>query len=310
MNHLIAVVGIVAVGLSPIWVALADVSPATAAFFRTSYALPALTLIWLFAGRGDERSARARMLAVASGFLLAVDLTIWHQSIAYIGAGLSTILANTQVVFVALLAWLFHREQPTKAAFQIIPVILIGTACISGLGQDSAYGVAPVAGTVLGLTSGVLYALFLLMFRASNRVLARPAGPLLDATIGASVATLAVGQLDPGFSLEFSWPSHGYLLALALGSQVAGWLMITYALPRLAALETSLLMLVQPMVSLIVAALLLSERIFWLQGLGIVLCVGGVAWISVKGATKPAKGEQEWSSDNTISKTRASSSSV
>ena len=100
------------------------------------------------------------------------------------------------------------------------------------------------------------------------------------------------------------------MLALALGSQVAGWLMIAYALPRLAALETSVLMLVQPMVSLMVAALLLSERISWLQGLGIFLVVGGVARISGKGATKPAKGEQEWRSDNTISKTRASSSSV
>ena len=57
INYLVAVVGIVFVGLSPIWVALADVSPATAAFFGSIYALPALTLIWFFAGRGDERSA-------------------------------------------------------------------------------------------------------------------------------------------------------------------------------------------------------------------------------------------------------------
>jgi drug/metabolite transporter (DMT)-like permease len=298
VNHLVALVGIVLIGLSPIWVALAGASPATAAFFRSIYALPALTLIWFWGRQNDGRSWRARALALASGFLLAIDLTVWHQSIVYIGAGLSTILANTQVVFVAMLAWLFHREKPTKAAFQIIPMILIGAICISGLGQDSAYGVAPVAGTVLGLTSGLLYALFLLIFRASNRVLARPAGPLLDATVGASVATLALGQFDPGFSLEIVWPSHGYLLALALGSQVAGWLMITYALPRLAALETSVLMLVQPLVSLIVAALLLSERISWLQGVGIFLVVGGVAWISVKGAITPAKGEQKWISES------------
>lgn len=291
MNHLVAVVGIVFIGLSPIWVALADASPATATFFRSIYALPVLTVIWFWGRKNDGRSWRARTLAVASGFLLALDLTMWHQSIVYIGAGLSTILANTQVVFVAMLAWLFHRETPTKAAFQIIPVILIGAVCISGLGQDSAYGVAPVAGTVLGVTSGLLYALFLLIFRASNRGLAPPAGPLLDATMGASVATLVLGQFDPGFSLGIAWPSHGYLLALALGSQVAGWLMITYTLPRLAALETSVLLLVQPMVSLILASLLLSERISWLQGLGIFLVVGGVTWISVQGATTPAQGE-------------------
>jgi drug/metabolite transporter (DMT)-like permease len=104
--------------------------------------------------------------------------------------------------------------------------------------------------------------------------------------------------LDPAFSFEPTWPSHGYLLALALGSQVAGWLMITYALPRLAALETSLLMLMQPMISLFVAALLLGERISWLQSVGIVLVIGGVAYVSLKGATTPVQGEQAWMTDS------------
>lgn len=309
MNHLVAVGGIILVGLSPIWVALADVSPVTATLFRSIYALPALALIWYLGRTGDARPARARALAIASGFLFAIDLTVWHQSIEYIGAGLSTVVANTQVVFVALLAWLLHRERPTVAALSMIPVILLGAVFISGLGQEGAYGNAPIAGATLALLSGLLYALFLLAFRASNRMLARPAGPLLDATIGASVATLAFGGLDPGFSLEPAWPSHGYLAALALGSQVLGWLMIAFALPRLAALETSILMLLQPMVSLFVGALLLSERISWLQGFGITLVIGGVAFISMRGATK-AKGEPEWTSDNTISTTHASSSSA
>ncbi len=310
MNHFIAVVGIVFIGLSPIWVALAGVSPATATLFRSLYALPALALIWYIGRKSDGRSLRARSLAVATGFLLALDLTVWHQSIAYIGAGLSTILGNTQVVFVGVLAWLLHRERPTKTAFQMIPIVLIGVACISGLGQEDAYGERPFAGTVLGLASGLLYSFFLLAFRASNRTLVRPAGPLLDATAGAAISTLAVGGVDPGFSLAPTWPGHGYLVALALGSQVAGWLMITYALPRLAALETSLLMLLQPMISLVLGALALGERISWLQGLGILLVISGVAYVSMKGATRPAKEDSLWISNSTISKTRVSNSSA
>lgn len=310
MNHLIAIVGIVCIGMSPIWVAFADVSPATATFFRSFYAVPALALIWYVGRKSDRRSVGARLLAVATGFLLALDLTVWHQSIAYIGAGLSTILGNTQVVFVGLLAWILHRERPTKAAFQMIPIVFIGVACISGLGQESAYGERPVPGTVLGLASGMLYAFFLLAFRASNRALARPAGPLLDATAGAAISTLAVGGFDPGFSLEPTWPGHGYLIALALGSQVAGWLMITFALPRLAALQTSLLMLLQPMMSLLMGASLLGERISWVQGLGIFLVISGVAYVSMKGATQPAKEDPKWISRSTISRTRSSSSSA
>lgn len=51
-------------------------------------------------------------------------------------------------------------------------------------------------------------------------------------------------------------------------------------------------------ISLIVAALLLSERISWLQDIGIFLVIGGVAHVSMKGATKPAKGEQKWISES------------
>lgn len=310
MNHFVAVVGIIFIGLSPIWVALAEVSPATATLFRSLYALPALALIWLIGSKNDGRSLRARLLTVATGFLLALDLTVWHQSIADIGAGLSTILGNTQVVFVGVLAWLLHGERPSRIAFQTIPIVLIGVACISGLGQESAYGDRPFVGTALGLASGVLYSFFLLAFRASNRALARPAGPLLDATAGAAISTLVVGGVDPGFSLEPTWPGHGYLVALALGSQVAGWLMITYALPRLAALETSLLMLLQPMVSLVLGALILGERISGIQGLGIFLVISGVAYVSMKGATRSNDEGSPWISKSTISKTHASNSSA
>lgn len=304
MNHLIALSGILLIGLSPIWVALAGVSPATATLFRSVYALPALALIWLVRRKRDRRSRRARVLAFGVGFILALDLTVWHQSIAFIGAGLSTILANTQVVFVALLAWLVHGERPTRTAFSMIPVVLVGAALISGLGREDAYGEAPIAGAALGIASGLLYALFLLTFRASNRSLGPPAGPLLDTTLGAAVATLVLGSLALDVSLEPSWPSHGYLAALALGSQVAGWLIITYALPRLAALETSVLLLLQPMIAFVAAALVLGETISTIQGLGIFLVVGGVGYVSVKGATE----EATWISDSTISKTPVSSS--
>lgn len=311
MIHLVAVIGVLFIGLSPIWVALADVSAATATFFRALYALPALALVWLIRREGDNRSHKARLLAFASGFLLALDLTVWHQSIFYIGAGLSTILGNTQVIFVGLLAWLLHRERPTRVAAQMIPIVLIGVACISGLGQESAYGARPVAGAVLGLASGVLYALFLVAFRASNRALVRPAGPLLDATAGAALSTLVAGSVvDPGFSLIPTWPGHGFLIGLALGSQVAGWLLISYALPRLAALETSLLLLLQPMISLFLGALLLGERISWVQGLGIVLVISGVTYASIKGAARKTREGSKWISDSTISKTHASSSSA
>src|SRR5690349_17970440 len=113
MVHLYALAGILAISFSAIYVRLAAVSPVTATVLRAVYALPLLLALW-FPGRArDRRSRRERAIGVASGLLLAADLVLWHESIALIGAGLSTVIANVQVVFVAAAAWAIEGERPT-----------------------------------------------------------------------------------------------------------------------------------------------------------------------------------------------------
>ena len=55
---------------------------------------------------------------------------------------------------------------------------------------------------------------------------------MLDATIGTAVGSLAASLLDPGFTLAFTWPEHGWFLGLGIIVQATGWLLIAYALPR------------------------------------------------------------------------------
>lgn len=103
--HLAAVAGTLSISFSAVFVRLAGVSPDTSAFFRTLYALPALALAWAALRDRDARSGAERALALASGVLLALDLAFWHRTIRDIGAGLATVLANTQVAFVAAAGW-------------------------------------------------------------------------------------------------------------------------------------------------------------------------------------------------------------
>jgi drug/metabolite transporter (DMT)-like permease len=294
LTHTLALGGILGISFSAIFVRQAGVSPGTAAFFRAAYALPLLFLVWLLGRKADPRTPSARLLAAGAGLFLAVDLTLWHHSIDLIGAGLATVLANTQVAFVGVIAWLLYREQPTRLSLLTIPVVFAGVALISGLGRDDAFGDDPLGGMLYGLGSGLSYAGFLLVFRASNRGLAPPAGPLLDATAGTAIGTLALAPLDAGFSLSPAWPEHGWLLALALVCQVTGWLLIAVALPRLPALETSVLLLLQPMATVLWASIIFTERLSPLQWAGVALVLGGIAALSWRGsverpATAPAE---------------------
>jgi drug/metabolite transporter (DMT)-like permease len=171
-------------------------------------------------------------------------------------------------------------------AFAVIPAIFSGVVLISGLGRVDAYGADPLKGVVYGILTGISYTAFLLVFRASNRELAPAAGPLLDSSVGASIGCLVVGAFEPGFSLDWTWPAHGWLIALALGSQVVGWLLIAIALPRLAALETSVILLLQPMLTVLWASFIFAERLSTTQWTGVALVLGGVGLLSTGGSVE------------------------
>lgn len=281
MVRFVGLAGIVTISWSGIFVALADVAPATAAFFRSLYALPVLLLIWLLTRDRDVRPLRARLMAFVAGLALAADLTAWHHTINLIGAGLATVLANVQIVLVPLAAWLVMRERPSARALRVAPIVFAGVILVSGLGRSDAFGEDPAQGILFGLLTAVFYATFIFLLRLSNHGYLVPTqGPLLDATAGAAIGALVLGQFDSSFSYAITWPKHGWLVAVALMAQVAGWLAISYALPRLPAIDTSVMLLVQPAAAILWARLVLDEVPSVIQWAGVALVIVGVALLA------------------------------
>lgn len=255
----------------------ADVAPGTAAVFRCIYALPALA----FLARREKRiygarDPRARRFALLAGVLFAGDLIFWHHAIEAVGAGLATVLANTQVVAVALVAWLVLGERPSRGVLAAIPIVLVGIVLLSGVVGEDAFGEDPLAGAILGLVTGLAYAGFLLTLRRGGADIRRPAGPLFEATAAAAIVALIVTSVTGASGLVPSWPEHGWLLLLALTSQVLGWMLISVSLPRLPAAVTSLLMTIQPVGSVFLGMVLLDEEPSEIQFVGVALIVLGV----------------------------------
>jgi drug/metabolite transporter (DMT)-like permease len=279
------VLGAVAIAFSSILVRLSQASPSTAAIFRCAYALPALGLLaWLEDRRLGPRSWADRRVAIFSGLFFATDLILWHHSIADVGAGLATVLANVQVVAVPLVAWAVLSERPSRRVLAALPLALIGVVLISGVLEHGAYGRHPVRGAVFGLGAGLAYVGFLLLLRRGGADVRRPAGPLFDATLTATLCSVLAGVVIGDARLVPSWPGVGWLVTLALTSQVLGWLLISTSLPRLAAAQTSLLLTVQPVGSVALAAVIFGESPSWMQ-------LGGVALVlaALLTATRPTR---------------------
>ncbi|MFQ5516444.1 MAG: DMT family transporter [Acidimicrobiia bacterium] len=281
--RIFGLVGAAGISFSAIFFRLADVTPATAAFFRAAYAIP---LLGLATGMRRERASTAvRLGGLGAGLFLAVDINLWHHAIESIGAGLATTVVNIQVVFVGAAAWALHREKPTLVAFATVPVVFIGVGLVSGLGREDAFGANPALGASLAVGAAVGYSAFLLAFRAvARKAPQRVVGGLFDATVGVALGAFIAGLFDPGFSLSVTWPEHGWLILLALVAQAAGWLAIAYALPRMPALETSVLLLLQPALTILWAGIIFTEELSEVQWIGVVLILGGVALLSGRSA--------------------------
>ena len=221
-----------------------------------------------------------------AGVFFALDLVAWHYAIEAVGAGLATVLGNTQVAMVGVAAWLFLGERPRRTTMIAVPVVLGGVVLISGVIGEGAYGEAPVAGAVLGLLTAAFYSAFILVLRHGNSDLRRPAGPLLDATAVSAVTAVAAALLLGTPDLAPSWPAHGWLLALALTSQVVAWMLISVSLPRLPAATTSIVLTLQPVGSVFLGIVLLDEAPSQLQLIGVAVVIGGIVMATLGRSTK------------------------
>ncbi len=268
---------------SGVLVRLAGVEPATSAFFRCAWALPPIALYaWWEARRAGRRNRRERLFAYAAGVFFAADLELWHHGIAEIGVGLSTVIANTQVLVVGLVAWIVLGERPSARTAAAAPVALAGIVLMSGIVGTGAYGERPLLGVLFSIATAFAYAGYLLLLRAANPRGDRPGRVALESTVAAAVCLALIGAALGELHLEPEWPSVGWLILLALSAQAFGGIAIATALPGLPAVTTSILLLAQPMLSVILAAVIVAERPSLVQVAGMVLVFVAVI-VSVSG---------------------------
>jgi len=272
------------IAFSGIFYRYAEVTPSTATVFRCLYGLPILALVgWYEHRRFGALPSRAVWLAIVAGVFFAGDLLSWHHAVDAVGAGMATVLGNLQVLVVGLVAWLVFRERPPRPVLLALPIVLVGVVLISGVIGAGAYGADPPLGVSLGIFTAISYAGYLLVIRRGSNDLRRPAGPVAIATAStAAVAIVAgalLGELDP----IPAWPSHFWLVLVGITSQSIGYLVISISLPRLPAALTSIILLAQPVATVVLARVMpgLNEQPSIAQLLGVALVVGGIAIATV-----------------------------
>lgn len=231
-------------------------------------------MLWPFAA-GERRregglSSRRRLIAVIAGVLFAGDALLWTQAIYEVGAGLSTVLVNAQVVIVPLLALLIDHEPVGRPFLFILPVMVAGILLTGGVFETGATGSNPTWGTIHAILAALCYSGFLFLLRRGGHT-GSAVQSYRDVIVTAAVVALVAGALWQGVTLTPGWTAVGWLAITALCGQVLGWLLVALATPHLSSTVGAALLMLTPVGALVLSTLALGERPTVLQLLGCVL---------------------------------------
>ena len=267
--------GAVAIGLSPIFVRLADVGETSAAFWRLALSLPLLAAL-ARRGTGLRVPPGQLRLWLLAGMFFALDLAVWHQSIRLTSVANATLLANLAPIFVVLFGWWLFGERVQTRFLIGLAVALAG--CIVLMSRSGAGVPASMGGDALGVLTAVFYAGYILAVTRARRH-SGVIGLMFWTTAISAILLLPLALWVDGARF---WPQsqQGWLvlLALAWSSQVAGQGLIAYAMAYLPAAFSSVSLLIQPVAAALFAVWLLGENLGPLQIAAAITVLTGILW--------------------------------
>lgn len=284
------VFGALCLSASAILLKLAATTPATATAARCLIALPVVVVLAIPEWQRRERLSRRGVLsAVCCGALFAADMLLWTQAIPEVGAGLSTVLVNTQVAIVPFLTWLIDRERISRRFLLALPALLAGVMLAGGLLEHGFSGTDPARGTVHAIGAAVCYSGFLFLLRRGGQS-GRPMQTYAIVLATSAIVAAAVGPWWHDIELWPGWRATGWLTLVAITGQLLGWLLVALFSARLPSTVSSALLLLMPVGAVALGAGVLHERPSALQlaGCALVLFAGYLGG-STASATPPQR---------------------
>lgn len=259
-------------GFSGIFVSLAGAPGATSAFYRMAVAAVVLIVPFM---RGIQREGypkrREALIASLAGLFFAGDLFFWNTGILISGATNPTLMGNTAPIWVGLGAMIFFNERPGRL-FWIGLLIAIGGAAVI-LGVDALNDVG--LGTFFGILSGMFYGAYFLVVQRSRQRLTTLTSFWLSAVSSSLILALVARLLGQPLT-GYSSLTYLYLIALSLVVQVGGQMGVAYALGYLPASIVSPTLLLQPVLTGLLAVPILGQHLSPVQIIGGITVLIGI----------------------------------
>ena len=233
-----------------------------------------LLLVMVLRKRGMNRAAVRRKFAMLclSGAAIGVNWILLFEAYNYTSVATATLCYYLAPMFVILASPLVVGERLTAKKLFCVLAALLGMVFVSGV-LEAGGGSSDLKGVLLGLGAAVLYASVVLMNKQLGDV------PAYDRTIvqlGSSAAVLLPYVLltENLGTLTFTPGTIGLLLVVGVVHTGMAYAMYFGSLMQLKAQTAAILSYIDPVVAVLLSALVLREHMSLLSGLGAILVLG------------------------------------
>lgn len=267
-------IGIFSLSFSAMFVRWANAPGPVTAFYRLFFSIFLLLPFFLpRLQRNRSVKSGAIIFPLLAGVFTACDLGLWTTSLSYTTAANATLLGNTAPLWVALGTWLILKQKLTSAFWRGLAITLLGAALI--MGTDFILHPRFGIGDAMAVSTGLFYGGYFL-FTERSRTHFDPIIHIWLVGVGASLSLFVVNT-------ALRYPLSGYptqtwlvFLATAVVSQLIGYMLLAYALGHLPASVVSPTMILQPIVTTLLAIPLLGEIPSVWQGIGGMIALIGI----------------------------------
>lgn len=267
-------IGILSLSFSAMFVRWADAPGPMTAFYRLFFSIFLLLPFFLPRIR-TKQAMRSRLVIfpILAGVFTACDLALWTTSLSYTTASNATLLGNTSPLWVALGTWLILKQKLSPAFWRGLLIALLGAALI--MGTDFILHPRFGIGDAMAIFTGFFYGGYFL-FTERSRTVFDPVSHIWFVGIGASVALFIINLVLGNSFTGYDSNTWLVFLATAVVSQLIGYMALAYALGHLPASVVSPTMILQPVVTTLLAIPLLGEIPTIWQGIGGAMALVGI----------------------------------
>lgn len=265
----ILLVGIGSLSAGSIFARLAAAPPVWTACLRCAFAVALLGVLALRTRPVWPR--RDLRLALLSGALLALHLATWIASLEMTTVAVSLLFVSTAPIWALVLGAVLGLEKPVRRQVAACGVAFCGASALAASAWSGSAGSG--LGVGLAAISGVSFGAYLLCGKARCETCIQ--GYVLASYLSAAgllgLGAASLGQVE--FGLEpASW---GWIVAMAVGSQLIGHTTINWAVPRVGATAVGIGLLLEPVIASLLALAIFAERVgAWTLAAGICVLIG------------------------------------